>query len=91
MKSTAGKQAAKDANSTADKEEPDSEQQQGLADDGCTDGNNLGNDSGSDSTQLSKQGLHSGGSISNKHLLISYERAGAQKCQQHRPGKGSQR
>lgn len=65
MKSTAGKQAAKDANSTADKKKTDSEQQQGLADDGRTDGNNLGNDSSSDGAQLSKQGLHSGGSISN--------------------------
>lgn len=65
MRSTAGKQAAKDANSTANKKKTDSEQQQGLADDSRTDSNNLSDNSGSDSTQLSKQGLHSSGGLSN--------------------------
>lgn len=65
MRSTAGKQAAKDADGPAQKQETNGEQQQRLAGDGRADGNDLGEDSGDNRAQLSKQGLHSGGSISN--------------------------
>jgi len=65
MRLTAGKQAAKDANSTAQEKEANGEQQQGLAGDGRAYSNDLSEDSGNDCAQLGKQGLHSGGSISN--------------------------
>ena len=65
MRLTAGKQAAKDTDSAAQEKEANGEQQQGLAGDGGTDSNNLSKDSSNDGAQLGKQGLHSGGSISN--------------------------
>ena len=65
IKSVAGKQTAKNADGPAQKQETNRKQQERLAGDGRADGNDLGEDSGDNRAQLSKQGLHSGGSISS--------------------------
>ena len=65
MRLTAGKQAAKDANSTTQEKEANGEQQQGLTGDGRTYSNDLSENSGNDCAQLGKQGLHSSGGLSN--------------------------
>lgn len=88
--SATGEQPAKDANDTADKQEPDGEQQQRLADNGLADIAHEGDHLSSDSTQIRKQRGHSvGGSRENIILSLKYSgvtpwRVTGRRCRQHR-------